>query len=238
MTRRKPPTADEIAAALARHDELAAGHALEWRKAVDFLRWELRTTPVNARDWLSQATTEESHPFELVGTSHGQVYYITRGQETQTLHQAGYATDDSDTWPFLTNAGEPVYGKATRYRTNFSASREFVVLTDTLCKMCAQAKEAVAEQRTIARTIHAKSREVIEEKHGRSLDQIRGLLRAAGVDTDQIETGSNHNFETGQTVLSLILLDDVIDRVAEVLSAHGIESDPPAQIVTRKPANT
>jgi len=234
MTRRKPPTADEIAAALARHDELAAGGALEWRKTVDFLRWELRTTPANARDWLSLATAEESHPFELVGINHGKVYYVARGQGTQTIHQAGYASDDSDSWPYLTNAGEPVYGNAAR-RGNFSASREFVVLADTLRAMCARADEVLTQERAVANTLRASSREAVEQKYGQSLDQIRGLLRAAEIDTDQIETGSSHNFDTGQTYLTLIFLDGAIDRVAEVLSAHGIESDPPVQIVTRKP---
>lgn len=237
MAKRRPATADEIAAALAKHDTIIAGHALEWAKAVDHLRWGLRTTPINARDWLIAATTGESHPFELVGVRFGRVYYVARGSETQTLNEAGYATEDTDSWPYLTRVGEPVYGSMAGRRELFSEHAEYVVMADTLRAICKQASEAMTAVRKTAEKLQSRSREVVDKQHGASLAYIRGLLRAADADPEQIETGSHHNFKTGTTALSLMFLGDTIDRVAEVLADFGIEPDPPAQIVTRKPAN-
>lgn len=230
MATRKPPTLDEIADALAKHEQIQAGCALWWPDAVDHLRRQLRTTARNAGIWMQDAVEVGGGKFELVNTSYDKITHVQRGSEWQMLNAAGYAGQDMDCWPLLSPSG----GRINERRGGASKSQQYIIMSEALRTMVNDAAEYAAQQRDAARLRRTKSREAAEAKHGQSLAYIRGLLRAADAGPDQVD-GVLYDFKTDRASLGLIFIDGAIERIAGVLAAFGIEPDPPAQILTRKP---
>lgn len=232
-TTRKPATVEEIVERLKKAPGIVQGRAMLYGYAVNHLRQEFRTTSRRAGEWLNEASKVEPHEFELIGTSHGRVRYVGRGGEDMLLNTAGYSDASDETyWPQLDYAGQPVGNDPD------PEDREYVVLSKDLHAMCAKA----AKHRVTALAVEENNRraaaEGAEERHGKSLAYLRGVLKMAGVSTeaDVFDADFRTTFDKGgHTLLNLRLRDGAIDAVADVLAAHGIEPDPPTEVVTRKP---
>lgn len=232
MAARKPATAAEIAEVLRDNEKIKAGEALPYRDALEVLRWKLHTTPRNAQVWLTAATEDDAHPYELIGTVFaGRVYHVARGPEISlSLHEAGYAGENKDMWPFLNAGGQRVSADGD----DGASDREFVILPDMLRALCEGAEKSRRLHYKATRTVRDMEVAAAEEKHGSALAYIRGLMKMVDPDNDQVARPL-HNLKTGATALSLMFDDATIERLGEVLAAHDIEPDPPTQVVTRIP---
>lgn len=232
MAARKPPTVEEIVESLKQAPGIVQGRAMLFGYAVDHLRQAFRTTNRRAAEWLVMATTAEPHEFELVGTVGGRVIHIARGPESLVLNETEYTTiADTSYWPQFSFEGIPVTKDPDQ------SSREYVVLSKDLQTMCDRAVEFHTAARAAQRKVNETAEAGAEERHGSSIALFRGLLKAAGIEiTNDVFSARYSRSTTAEyTALHLDLFDGDIDAVAAVLSAFGIEPDPPVQIVTRTP---
>jgi hypothetical protein len=218
MTTRTPPTAAEIFGAM--QAGWPKGGAIRYVDAITGLTFQLRTTRIKIREWITAATLDESHPFELVSTGGGKLTHVARGGEVKLLNEVGY-TDDAnmETWPGLASTGEYQAGHSD------SEGDEFLISAENLRDLVKLG--ASFHQRRLESL--ARQAEVVRERHGENLSYFSGLLKMAGV-LDSVET--SYNLNSDSTHLVLMLNDAGITAVADVLAACGIE---PEQIVTRHP---
>lgn len=232
MSARKPVSAAQILELLEQKFPTRNRYAIPVRDVVSAMRQEFHTTNRKAGEWLYAATKEEPHGFELIGTVAGRVRYVWRDSKDLLLDAAGYAgTPNVENWPQLTSQGVPVS------RDPDAAEGEFVVFSNSLRVMCKQSEEFSERARAVQRRLSESEIAEAEELYGSSIAHIRGLLKAAGVDLEELR--ARHHKSTTvlaeHTTVKITLTDKDIDAVAEVLSAFGIEPDPPTQIITRKP---
>jgi hypothetical protein len=230
MAARKPATAAEITAILRQNKRIATGKALPFRDALEILHAKLDVDLATASDWLSKATVDASHPFELIGSTHaGRVYDVARAPDNLNLHEAGYAGENSEMWPYLTAGGTHV-----SHGDEGASDREFVILPEALRAMCVKTEKQARLRDKAEKNNRAMEIAGAEDKHGASLAYIRGLMKMVDPDDTQVDRPL-HNLKTGATSITLGFGDDAIERLAEVLAAHDIEPDPPTQMITRKP---
>lgn len=234
MAARKPATAAEIVEALRTDVRLQKGEACPYGDAVEHLRTVLRTTTRTAMEWLSEATESDPHEFELIGTVGSRVTHVARGGEAILLDEAGYTTQkDKAYWPHLSATGELIREART------DESHDFVVMSKDLETMCAKSAKRTQTLRDQQRRLRDSSVQGAEDRHGDSLGYLRGLLKAAGVQLDQDTFNALHyqRFDGDFTTLSIHLRDGLIDAVAGVLAAHGVEPYPPSGAITLKPSD-
>lgn len=229
MAARKPATAAEILQAMQERWPDKSGQAIKYWAAIGGLTFQLRTIKTKVRDWLKEASQDETHPIELIGTAGGKIVHVWRGEKTLTLREAGYTDDENvETWPGLGTNGEYQAGRSD------SDADEFLISSEDLRMLVTRG----VEHHRLMQEAKGKQRELIRERHGSALAYLRGLLKLADADVNQIETGAHYNLNRDKVTLSLMLADGQIERLADVLQAHDIEPDPPAQVVTKLPSAT
>lgn len=232
MAARKPATAAEIVDLLASNEWIRKGHALPYEAATRLLRQRLKTTTRKAYEWLDKATDTEPHDFELISVNDGRISYVNRGGLPVWLKDAGYAIGDSlEDWPHLSPEGDLVRASPD------TGDEDFVVLSKDLHAMCVKALELTTQAKRIQKKKHDDSVQGAEQRHGRSLSYIRGLLKAADLPlSDEVFSAQFKGPDRiGRTFLTIKATDAEIDAIAGVLAAHDVEPFPPNGAVTRKP---
>lgn len=228
MPARKPATAQEIHDTLLGNEFIESGGAIQYWGAVRYLARSLHTTTTRAATWLTQATKDEPHNFELVGTDSGQIRHVARGGQALALDEAGYASEDSDTWPYLSHMGAQIYEADFQSR-----NPDYVILTSDLRTMCTRAYKAKKEERHALLVKRQKMQAEIDAKAGKSMTYIRGLVQLLAPD-ENVEL-SERVSSGGSVFVSLTVRDSGVDALAAALAAHDIEPFPATQVVTRKP---